>query len=172
MALQGKPWRPREGLGNVPGTGSRGVGVPGSSLPSLEWTGMGTHPPHDGVRWDQTVDAVVGGLPRACLLLAIPSHCRDSQVRAEPTPPRVTPASITVSLVTSKGFAMCRFSVTVPRLDNQSPPTAGWALGHQKQPHVVFLFSFSFFLFLVFLPFLEPHPWHMEVPRLGVQSEL
>ena len=24
----------------------------------------------------------------------------------------------------------------------------------------------------VFLPFLGPHPWHMEVPRLGVESEL
>ena len=24
----------------------------------------------------------------------------------------------------------------------------------------------------VFLPFLGPLPWHMEVPRLGVQSEL
>ena len=25
--------------------------------------------------------------------------------------------------------------------------------------------------FFVFLPFLEPLPWHMEVPRLGAQSE-
>ena len=30
-----------------------------------------------------------------------------------------------------------------------------------------FCFSFSFFFF-----FLGPHPWHMEVPRLGVKSEL
>ena len=29
-----------------------------------------------------------------------------------------------------------------------------------------------FFFFLVFLPFLGPLPWHMEVPRLGVHSEL
>ena len=29
-------------------------------------------------------------------------------------------------------------------------------------------FSSSFF----FLVFLGPHPWHMEVPRLGVKSEL
>ena len=28
------------------------------------------------------------------------------------------------------------------------------------------------FFFLVFLPFLGPHPWHMEVPRLGIESEL
>jgi len=31
------------------------------------------------------------------------------------------------------------------------------------------LLSFTFFFFLVFL---GPHPWHMVVPRLGVQSEL
>ena len=35
-----------------------------------------------------------------------------------------------------------------------------------------FLFFFFFFFFFVFLPFLGPLPWHMEVPRLGVQSEL
>ena len=29
-----------------------------------------------------------------------------------------------------------------------------------------------FFFFLVFLSFLEPLPQHMEVPRLGVSSEL
>ena len=29
-----------------------------------------------------------------------------------------------------------------------------------------------FFFFLVFLPFLGPHPRDMEVPRLGVPSEL
>ena len=29
-----------------------------------------------------------------------------------------------------------------------------------------------FFFVVVFLPFLGPLPWHMEVPRLGVQSEL
>ena len=28
------------------------------------------------------------------------------------------------------------------------------------------------FFFFVFLPFLGPLPWHMEVPRLGVESEL
>ena len=28
------------------------------------------------------------------------------------------------------------------------------------------------FLFFVFLPFLELLPWHIEVPRLGVESEL
>ena len=34
------------------------------------------------------------------------------------------------------------------------------------------LFCFFCFCFFVFLPFLEPLPWHMEVPRLGVKSEL
>ena len=33
----------------------------------------------------------------------------------------------------------------------------------------VFLF---FFVFFVFLPFLGLLPWHTEVPRLGVESEL
>ena len=32
-------------------------------------------------------------------------------------------------------------------------------------------FSFSFFFFFFFF-FLGQHPWHMGVPRLGVQSEL
>ena len=31
--------------------------------------------------------------------------------------------------------------------------------------------STAFFAFF-FLAFLGPHPWHMEVPRLGVQLEL
>ena len=29
-----------------------------------------------------------------------------------------------------------------------------------------------FFCFFLFFSFLEPHPWHVEVPRLGVESEL
>ena len=33
------------------------------------------------------------------------------------------------------------------------------------------LFYF-YFLFFVFLLFPGPLPWHMEVPRLGVESEL
>ena len=35
----------------------------------------------------------------------------------------------------------------------------------------VFGFFFFFFFFLS-LSFLGPHPWHMEVPRLGIQSQL
>uniref|UniRef100_A0A8D1BK53 2'-phosphotransferase n=2 Tax=Sus scrofa TaxID=9823 RepID=A0A8D1BK53_PIG len=34
------------------------------------------------------------------------------------------------------------------------------------------LFFFFFFFFFVFLLFLGPLSWHMEVPRLGVESEL
>ena len=32
--------------------------------------------------------------------------------------------------------------------------------------------SLSFFFFCLFVFFLGPHRWHMEVPRLGVQLEL
>ena len=32
--------------------------------------------------------------------------------------------------------------------------------------------NFFIILFFILLSFLSPHPWHMEVPRLGVQSEL
>ena len=37
------------------------------------------------------------------------------------------------------------------------------------------LYSIFFLVLLIsffFLVFLGPHPWHMEVPRLGVESEL
>ena len=37
--------------------------------------------------------------------------------------------------------------------------------------HIVVYFILFYFIF-VFLPFLGPLPQHMEVPRLGVQSEL
>ena len=33
-------------------------------------------------------------------------------------------------------------------------------------------FFFSFLFFFFFLSFLGPLSWHMEVPRLGVESEL
>ena len=33
-------------------------------------------------------------------------------------------------------------------------------------------YFFFFFFFFVFLPFIGPHPQHMKVPRLGVQSEM
>ena len=38
--------------------------------------------------------------------------------------------------------------------------------------YFTFIFSLFYFIFLFFLPFLEPLPWHVEVPRLGVESEL
>ena len=35
------------------------------------------------------------------------------------------------------------------------------------------IFRTSFiYLFFIFLSFLGPHPQHMEIPRLGVKSEL
>ena len=44
----------------------------------------------------------------------------------------------------------------------------------KKKDEVVFYFFpfFNFFLIYLFIIFLGPHPWHMEVPRLGVRSEL
>ena len=36
----------------------------------------------------------------------------------------------------------------------------------------VFFLSFFLSFFLFFFVFLGPNPWHTEVPRLGVQSEL
>ena len=32
--------------------------------------------------------------------------------------------------------------------------------------------TYSLSIFLVFFCFLGPHPWHMEIPRLGIQLEL
>ena len=45
-----------------------------------------------------------------------------------------------------------------------------------KKKKVVFssvkhLVLFIYFYFILFV-FLEPYPWHMEVPRLGVELEL
>ena len=31
--------------------------------------------------------------------------------------------------------------------------------------------TFIFYL-LIYIAILGPHPWHLEVPRLGIQSEL
>ena len=41
----------------------------------------------------------------------------------------------------------------------------------RELPPLQFLFSLSLSLFFFFF-FLGPHPWHMEVPRLGVELEL
>ena len=37
---------------------------------------------------------------------------------------------------------------------------------------VFFIYLFIYLFIFVFLPFLGLLPWHMEVPRLGVESEL
>ena len=42
--------------------------------------------------------------------------------------------------------------------------------GEQEFLHLPFFFFLSFILFLFFLVYLGPHPWHMEVPRLGVDQ--
>ena len=48
-----------------------------------------------------------------------------------------------------------------------------WKLGKMVSGSSIFLFLFNIYLFtLLILSFLEPHPWHMEIPRLGVEPEL
>ena len=42
---------------------------------------------------------------------------------------------------------------------------------HALKLSLLNLFLFFYFIFLSFV-FLGPLPWHMEVPRLGVESEL
>ena len=41
-----------------------------------------------------------------------------------------------------------------------------------KEPRVCGVCIYIYIFFFVFLLFLGPLLWHMEVPRLGVQSEL
>ena len=38
--------------------------------------------------------------------------------------------------------------------------------------HVSFVLKFIFLSLFFFFGFLGPHPWHMEIPRLGVELEL
>ena len=44
-------------------------------------------------------------------------------------------------------------------------------LPHHLTQHVKYYMYFLFFFFC-FVSFLGPHPQHMQVPRLGVESEL
>ena len=37
-----------------------------------------------------------------------------------------------------------------------------------KYVHIIYPLILPFFFFLVFLPFLGPLLWHMEIPRLGI----
>ena len=57
----------------------------------------------------------------------------------------------------SESLGLSILSAFLVRVDNLKPHILGF---------------FCFFVFLVFLPFPELLPWHMEVPRLGVESEL
>ena len=36
----------------------------------------------------------------------------------------------------------------------------------------IYTFFFVFYFIYLFFVFFGPHPWHMEVPRLGVEAEL
>ena len=40
-----------------------------------------------------------------------------------------------------------------------------------KYIHIFYFYIFIFYIYIYFC-FLGLHPWHTEVPRLGVQSEL
>ena len=54
-------------------------------------------------------------------------------------------------------------------------PPVHWPPGQNTGPKHVdkdLHFAYHLFIYFVFLPFLGPPSWHMEVPRLGVQSEL
>jgi len=47
-----------------------------------------------------------------------------------------------------------------------------WGTYHPKVGGFLSVWRFLLFFFFFFFCFLGPHPWHMEVPRLGVQLEL
>ena len=36
----------------------------------------------------------------------------------------------------------------------------------------IYIYVKYIYIYIYTYPFLGPHPWHMEVPRLGVKSEL
>ena len=54
------------------------------------------------------------------------------------------------------------------------PQSSEYPTGPQAMPPYMctLIFSLHIFGFYLFIVFLGPHPWHMEVPRLGVESEL
>ena len=62
----------------------------------------------------------------------------------------------------------------IPAMVNVSLFTLRPHSGRQAEGRQVLLILLLlfFFFFFVFLPFLGPHPWHIEVPRLGIESEL
>ena len=46
-------------------------------------------------------------------------------------------------------------------------------IGQAEAVHLIHPIHLTFCLFIyLFIVFLGPHLWHMEVPKLGVQSEL
>ena len=56
-----------------------------------------------------------------------------------------------------------------PRIDVCCREGGGCSLEYLRLQVLKFFLSFSFFFFFVFL---GPHPGHMEVPRLDIESEL
>ena len=64
----------------------------------------------------------------------------------------------------------CRLPTEKMACAGRTPLPSGWGRHVGPGPWAGHP-AFSFF-FLPFCHFLEPLPWHMEVPRLGVESEL
>ena len=65
-----------------------------------------------------------------------------------------------------------------PLSEARDQTTSSWILvgfstaeSQQELPRFIYLFIYLF-IYFVFLPLREPLPQHMEVPRLGVESEL
>ena len=55
------------------------------------------------------------------------------------------------------------------KLSQNHLPTTFFFIFHPSlfRLYAIFFFFYFFFFFGLFLSFLGPHPWHMEVPRLG-----
>ena len=72
----------------------------------------------------------------------------------------------------AEGWDSPHLAVTLARLISQTSRTellASAARVASVGPNFIFL---SFFLSFFFFVFSGPHPQHMEIPRLGVESEL
>ena len=87
----------------------------------------------------------------------------------QPTPAKTTPISNAVSLSSVNTQVPGRAKTFKSRLRSPiSSLTCRWPKKTGLYEDVLFVFLFCFVLFV----FLGPHPGYMEVPRLGVESEL
>ena len=83
----------------------------------------------------------------------------------------LTPSSYRDDLVTQPSLAVLGDGLLL-----EGPlcllPKAHTTNGYLQEGFYLFMLMMMMFIIFVFLPFLGPLPWHMEVPRLGVESEL